>query len=123
MAKSKNVMPECPMTVVIDILSGKWKLAIIWQLTHGIARFNEFQRILKVSQKTLTLQLRELEKDGIISRKVYPEVPPKVEYCLTKLGESLRPVLNTMCEWGAKYRIIHENRDVKKDDEIIANCA
>lgn len=124
MAKIKDVMPECPMTLVIDILSGKWKLAIIWQLTHGIVRFNEFLRILKVSQKTLTLQLRELEKDGIIFRKVYPEVPPKVEYGLTELGESLRPVLDTMCRWGIEYKSIRAGAAKNNvGHEIMIGCA
>jgi DNA-binding HxlR family transcriptional regulator len=105
MAKSRNLIEECPMDVTINILSGKWKISILWHLTRGVIRFNELQRLLKdITQKTLTLQLRELERDGIIYRKVYPEVPPKVEYGLTKLGESMKPVLNSMCEWGKFYQ-------------------
>jgi DNA-binding HxlR family transcriptional regulator len=105
MAKSKSLTTECPMDVAINILSGKWKISILWHLTRGIIRFNELQRLLQdITQKTLTLQLRELERDGIIYRKVYPEVPPKVEYGLTELGESMKPVLNSMCEWGKFYQ-------------------
>jgi len=105
MAKSINILSDCPMDVTINILSGKWKIAILWHLTRGIIRFNELQRLLtNITQKTLTLQLRELERDGIIYREVYPEVPPKVEYGLTQIGESLRPILSSMCEWGNDYR-------------------
>lgn len=107
MAKSENLITECPMDVTINILSGKWKISILWHLTRGVIRFNELQRLLKnITQKTLTLQLRELERDGIIYRKVYPEVPPKVEYGLTELGESMKPILNSMCEWGKNYQKI-----------------
>lgn len=105
MAKSKSLITECPMDVAINILSGKWKISILWHLTRGIIRFNQLQRLLQnITQKTLTLQLRELERDGMIYRKVYPEVPPKVEYGLTKLGESMKPILNSMCEWGKFYQ-------------------
>ncbi|AGK96444.1 winged helix-turn-helix transcriptional regulator [Clostridium pasteurianum] len=107
MTKSKNLTTECPMDITINILSGKWKISILWHLIRGVARFNELQRLLNgISQKTLTLQLRELERDGIIYRKVYPESPPKVEYELSKLGESIKPILNLMCEWGKNYKKI-----------------
>ena len=93
------------MDVTINILSGKWKIAILWHLTRGTIRFNELQRLLtNITQKTLTMQLRELERDGIIYREVYPEVPPKVEYGLTKVGESIKPILSSMCEWGKEYQ-------------------
>ena len=105
MAKSKNIVLSCPMDITINILSGKWKLSILWHLTQGIVRFNELQRLLtNITQKTLTMQLRELETAGIIYRKVYPEVPPKVEYGLTKVGESIKPILSSMCEWGKEYQ-------------------
>lgn len=107
MAKSKEITKGCPMDITINILSGKWKISILWNLTRGIIRFNELQRLLdNITQKTLTLQLRELESDGIIYRKVYAEVPPKVEYGLTELGESMKPILNSMCEWGKNYQKI-----------------
>ena len=105
MAKSKEITTECPMNVTINILSGKWKMSILWHLTRGVIRFNELQRLLdNITQKTLTLQLRELERYGVIYRKAYPEVPPKVEYGLTKLGESMKPILSLMCEWGKDYQ-------------------
>lgn len=105
MAKSINIVSDCPMDVTINILSGKWKIAILWHLTRGTIRFNELQRLLtNITQKTLTMQLRELERDGIIYREVYPEVPPKVEYGLTKVGESIKPILSSMCEWGKDYQ-------------------
>jgi len=90
----------------LNILSGKWKLSILWHLSNkGIVRFNELQRLLStVTQKTLTMQLRELESDNIIYRKIYAEVPPKVEYGLTDLGESMRPILSSLCEWGKFYK-------------------
>ena len=106
MSKSENIDSQCPMDVTINILSGKWKLSILWNLsTKGIIRFNELQRLLpNITQKTLTMQLRELESDNIIYRKIYAEVPPKVEYGLTDLGESMKPILSSMCEWGKFYK-------------------
>ncbi|MDT8716890.1 helix-turn-helix transcriptional regulator [Clostridium sp. 19966] len=104
MSKSTNMDVACPMDVTINILSGKWKLAILWNLSKGVIRFNELQRLLEgITQKTLTMQLRELETDGVIYRKVYAEVPPRVEYGLTELGETMRPILNSMCQWGKDY--------------------
>ncbi|AWI06443.1 winged helix-turn-helix transcriptional regulator [Clostridium drakei] len=108
MAKSKQIIEQCPMDVTINILSGKWKMSILWHLSKGVIRFNELQRLLNnITQKTLTLQLRELERDGIIYRKIYAEVPPKVEYGLSKLGESMKPILKSMCDWGKNYQKIH----------------
>lgn len=106
MAKSKSLASSCPMDVTINILSGKWKISILWHLvTKGIVRFNELQRLLPdITQRILSMQLRELEKDGMIYRKVYPEVPPKVEYGLTEVGESIKPILSSMCEWGKEYQ-------------------
>lgn len=105
MAKSKTVSKECPMNLAVNILSGKWRLSILWHLSSGTIRFNKLQKMLTgITQKTLTLELRELEKDGIIYRKVYPEIPPKVEYGLTEFGESIKPILNLMCEWGKNYQ-------------------
>lgn len=105
MSKSVNLESDCPMDLVINILSGKWKLAIIWHLREVNIRFNELQRRLNnITQKTLTMQLRELERDGIIYRQVYPESPPRVEYGLTNIGESMKPILTGMCEWGKSYK-------------------
>lgn len=105
MAKSKNIELECPVDIAMNILSGKWKLSILWQLKKGTVRFNELQRRLsKITQKTLTQQLRELEHDGIIRREIFPEVPPRVEYSFTSLGQSIIPVLDSMCQWGKYYK-------------------
>ncbi|MDP4093952.1 MAG: helix-turn-helix domain-containing protein [Bacillota bacterium] len=109
MGNAPDTPKQCPMSTAINILSGKWKISIVWYLSRRTTRFNELQRKLpNITQKTLTLQLRELEKDGIIKRKVYPEVPPKVEYSLTELGESIKPILKAMCSWGKKYKKVYD---------------
>lgn len=96
---------ECPVEVALDVIGGKWKGMVLHRLLDGTARFNEIRRAVpKVTQRMLTLQLRELESDGVIRRKVYAEVPPKVEYSLTDFGLSLKPILLLMGDWGAQYR-------------------
>jgi DNA-binding HxlR family transcriptional regulator len=105
MAKSTTVNEQCPFSISMNIMSGKWKMTILWHLSKGTVRFNEMQRLLpRITQKTLTQQLRELESDGLVKRNIYAEVPPRVEYCLTELGESIRPVLDCLCRWGKQYR-------------------
>ena len=95
---------HCPVEATISVLNGKWKLLIIRELLSGPKRFSQLQRAIPgVTQKMLTKQLRELERDGLISRKVYPQVPPKVEYSLTDLGEKLKDVLDAMHSWGEEY--------------------
>jgi DNA-binding HxlR family transcriptional regulator len=95
----------CPVEVAVKLIGGKWKIVILYQLAyHGPKRFNELRRIFpEVTQRMLTLQLRELEEDGIIVRKVYHEVPPKVEYYLSELGSSILPVLLQLQDWGLYY--------------------
>jgi DNA-binding HxlR family transcriptional regulator len=96
---------KCPAETTLDIIGGRWKVLILWQLFPGERRFSELFRALEgITQKMLTQQLRELEKDGIVHRQIYPQIPPKVEYSLTPLGKSLRPVVDAMCEWGLKQR-------------------
>ncbi|HEX2945706.1 MAG TPA: helix-turn-helix domain-containing protein [Clostridia bacterium] len=96
---------NCPMETAIDVLSGKWKISIVWNLYRGPKRFNELQRILcPITQKTLTSQLRELESDGIVSRKAYPEIPPRVEYSLTETGSHIKPAFRELLKWGIRYR-------------------
>jgi len=93
-----------PVELSLEIIGGKWKILIIWRLKEGSKRYSELRRSLsKITHKMLTQQLRELEQDEIIVRKVYPEVPPKVEYSLTLLGESLIPVIDLLSEWGEQY--------------------
>jgi DNA-binding HxlR family transcriptional regulator len=109
LAKAENILEQCPMEIGINILSGKWKLHIIWHLSKGTIRFNELQRKLgTITTKTLTQQLRELEDQEIIERKIYPEVPPRVEYKLTPLGTTITPVLEALCNWGTTYKTTKE---------------
>lgn len=105
MAKAFLPADICPMELGINVLSGKWKLQILFHIyQQKNIRFNELQRRLgQITTKTLTAQLRELEEQKIIKRTVYPEVPPKVEYSFSEIGETLTPVLKTLCNWGNQY--------------------
>lgn len=95
---------SCPVAVVQNVISGKWKIVILWQLSQQTRRFNELQKLLpEISQGILTQQLRELERDGLVHREVYKEVPPKVEYSLTDIGVSFIPILNMIAEWADSY--------------------
>lgn len=95
---------ECPILSTIAMISDKWKVIIIYKLKGGTLRFNELMRALQgVTQKVLTSQLRQLEEDGLVSRKIYAEVPPRVEYSLTPLGETLIPVLEKLEEWAKEH--------------------
>ncbi|MDD2647715.1 MAG: helix-turn-helix domain-containing protein [Eubacteriales bacterium] len=104
--KSKNeLLPACPVATTVQIIGSKWKLLIIRNLIERPWRFNELQRSLEgISQKMLTDSLRSMEKDGIIIRTVYPEVPPRVEYSLSPLGNTMRPILDAMKLWGEDYK-------------------
>ncbi len=103
--KKKEELPECPVATTVSLIGSKWKLLIIRNLLNRPWRFNELQRSLEgISQKVLTDSLRSMEADGIITRTVYPEVPPHVEYALSELGESLRPVIMQMAAWGNEYK-------------------
>ena len=103
--KTKDELPECPVATTVAIIGSKWKLLIIRNLLTRPWRFNELKKDLDgISQKVLTDSLRALEEDGSITRTVYPEVPPRVEYALSELGQSMRPILNAMQEWGTAYK-------------------
>ncbi len=103
--KKKEELPDCPVATTVSLIGSKWKLLIIRNLLQRPWRFNELQKNLEgISQKVLTDSLRSMEADGIITRKVYPEVPPHVEYALSELGESLRPVIFSMADWGNEYK-------------------
>jgi DNA-binding HxlR family transcriptional regulator len=92
---------KCPAEVTLDVIGGRWKVPILYHLFEQTMRFSELFRALKgITQKMLTQQLREMERDGIVQRTVYPQVPPKVEYRLTPRGQSLKPVVDAMCKWG-----------------------
>lgn len=106
-----RTLPECPVATTVGLIGSKWKLLIIRNLMARPWRFNELKKDLSgISQKVLTDALRALEADGIVVRTVYAEVPPKVVYSLSELGESLRPILKSMESWGLSYkqRIAHE---------------
>jgi DNA-binding HxlR family transcriptional regulator len=95
---------KCPVNATLKVLSGKWKILILYYLCDGTKRFNELRRLIpNVTQRMLTNQLRELEDDKIIIRKVYAQVPPKVEYSLTEIGKTLTPILAQLEKWGTCY--------------------
>lgn len=95
---------RCPVATTLRLIGGKYKALILWQLTPGVLRFSQLQRLVAgATPKMLTQQLRELEEDGLVHRQVYPVVPPRVEYSLTPLGLSLRPLLESMYRWGSDY--------------------
>lgn len=105
--KTKNELPECPVATTVQMIGSKWKLLILKNLLARPWRFNELRKELEgISQKVLTDSLRSMEEDGIITRTVYPEVPPRVEYALSELGETIRPIINAMEEWGNNYKKI-----------------
>ena len=105
MKTKTELIPECPIATTVQLIGSKWKLLIIRNLLERPWRFNELQKNLEgISQKVLTDSLRSMEADGLITRTVYPEVPPRVEYALSELGESLKPILDAMKAWGKDYR-------------------
>lgn len=100
-AKEKR---KSPATITLQVIGGKWKVLVLYELFSGVKRFSELSRLLSgVTQKMLTQQLRELEQDGLIRREIYPQIPPKVEYSLTPLGASLKPIVDAMCDWALKH--------------------
>lgn len=104
MIKKKD-LPACPVATTVQMIGSKWKLLIMRNLLLRPWRFNELQRSLEgISQKVLTDSLRSMEADGIITRTVYPEVPPRVEYALSDLGETMRPIISAMEQWGKAYK-------------------
>jgi len=104
-----NKIYHCPVEAALDVIGGKWKPLILWALGDNVLRFNELQKGLPgVNTKMLTKQLRELEADGVITRTVYPEVPPRVEYAITDFGRTLIPILQALCDWGAEYLGVSE---------------
>lgn len=101
----KKDLPACPVELTLLLISNKWKVLIIRDLLDGTKRFSELKKsINNISQKVLTSNLREMEENDLLTRKVYPEVPPRVEYTLTDIGYSLKPLLDDMDKWGTWYR-------------------
>ncbi len=104
----KKELPACPVETTLMLISDRWKVLIIRDLLNGTMRFGELKRSLGgISQKVLTADLRSMEECGLLTRRVYPEVPPRVEYTLTETGLSLKPVLDSMSAWGERYKEEH----------------
>lgn len=102
--KEENLEINCPVDTTINMIGGKYKSLILWHLIDNTLRFGELKKLIgQVTPKMLTQQLRELEASNLVVRKVYPVVPPKVEYSLSELGMSIKPILESMYDWGAKY--------------------
>lgn len=103
-ADIERVRVNCPVERTLEVIGGRWKVLILRELFPGVKRFGQLHRALQgITQKMLTQQLREMEEDGIIHREVYLQVPPKVEYSITPLGESLKPIIDSMHEWGIRH--------------------
>jgi DNA-binding HxlR family transcriptional regulator len=113
-AEEQEIAPRegtCPTTITLRVVRGKWKLVILWYIWDEARRFNELKRsIAGITQRMLTQQLRELERDGVVSRKVYAQVPPRVEYAMTEFGRTLEPILRLMCKWGEEHARRVNNR-------------
>jgi DNA-binding HxlR family transcriptional regulator len=102
---------NCPVTATLGVIGGKWKMLIIHLINNDIRRFGKMSMLLKdISRQMLTTQLRDLERDGLISRVIYPEIPPRVEYFLTEKGEALIPVLSALKDWGLTYEMSHPDK-------------
>ena len=109
MSTAVKELPACPVETTLTLISDKWKVLILRDLMPGTKRFGELKKSIgKVNQKVLTAQLREMEDSGLLTRTVYAEVPPRVEYSLTELGRSLKPVLDAMWNWGEAYKAKNE---------------
>lgn len=109
--KTEKELPACPVETTLMLIGDKWKVLILRDLLPGTKRFGELRRSIgSVSQKVLTAQLRDMEESGLVHRQVYAEVPPRVEYSLTELGQSLRPILDSMQNWGEGYKAMVEER-------------
>lgn len=112
---------NCSVAIVQDIFNDKWKLGIIWHLLAGEKRYKElFEEVKEITQKTLTVKLRELEEKQLITREVFPEIPPKVVYSLTPIGERLRPLLKEMYDWGIDY--VKECGEFSKEEGCVLTC-
>lgn len=103
--KTAKTLPACPVETTLSLIGDKWKVLILRDLMPGTKRFGELKKSIgSVLQKVLTAQLRDMESNGLVTRTVYPEVPPRVEYSLTALGRSLKPILDAMWNWGENYK-------------------
>lgn len=103
--KAVKELPDCPVETTLTLIGDKWKVLILRDLLPGKKRFGELKKSIgSVSQKVLTAQLRDMERSGLVNRTVYAEVPPRVEYSLTELGQSLKPILDALSAWGEEYK-------------------
>ena len=109
----------CPVETTLSLIGGKYKSLILWHLSAGTLRFSQLQKAVTATPRMLTLQLRELENDGLISRTVYPEVPPRVEYAMTDLGRSLMPILTAIRDWGSEYL---RSKDIEPNCFMMSDC-
>ncbi len=112
MAKFKlnDKMYNCPVELTLNVVGGKWKVLLLWNMKGGVKRYGELKKLVPgITHKMLTQQLRELEDDGIINRRVYEIVPPRVEYSLTERGDQLRPVLEMMGQWGMQFLAVEDD--------------
>ncbi|MEJ0029883.1 MAG: helix-turn-helix domain-containing protein [Bacteroidota bacterium] len=109
----KHDLVNCPVTATMGVIGGKWKILILYLISNDINRFGKLSMLLKdISKQMLTTQLRELERDGILKRVIYPEIPPRVEYFFTEKGDALMPVFMALKDWGNKYEIPQEAETV-----------
>lgn len=109
---------ECPVEITVSLIGDKWKVLIVRELLPGTKRFGELKKSIGgISQKVLTANLRRMEESGLVSRKIYAEVPPRVEYSLTETGSSLRPVLQSMVEWGEQYKADRAQAKSREEDQ------
>ena len=107
--EEKKLLPACPVETTLTLIGDKWKVLVLRDLMGGTKRFGELKKSIgSVTQKVLTAQLRAMEESGLVSRKVYAEVPPRVEYTLTETGYSLKPILDSMWDWGLQYKAKNE---------------
>ena len=111
--------PICPVETTLSLIGGKYKALILWHLSAGTLRFSQLQKAVTATPRMLTLQLRELENDGLISRTVYPVVPPRVEYAMTDLGRSLMPILTAIRDWGTEYL---RGKDIEPNCFMMHDC-
>ncbi len=112
--KSYECSFGCSIEAAVEVIGGKWKGVILYHLASGTKRFNELQRLMPtVTQRMLTKQLRELERDTVIHREVFAEVPPRVEYSTTEFGKTLQPIMKSLEQWGGEY--LHKLEDIRND--------
>ena len=116
-------LPACPVETTLMLIGDKWKVLILRDLMPGTKRFGELKKSIgSVSQKVLTAQLRDMEEKGLVNRKVYAEVPPRVEYSLTELGKSLKPILDAMWTWGEGYKVQNSERKTEQTGQSQILC-